>query len=99
MNVLHLKEITVDDLLKQNDGTLIDVREVEEYAHGHIPNSENIPMIGLLMNPTSFIQKNKKYYVICAGGGRSMQVCYALQNEGYNVVNVLGGTEEYLKKR
>ncbi len=89
--------ISIDDLKKilYDDIKLIDIRDKYQYNIGNIPKSVNIPMNFLLMNPENYLEKNTKYYIYCEYGGRSEKVCKMLSNRGYNVVNVLGGYNEY----
>ncbi len=90
-----MKEITVKEVLKKTDGEIIDVRETDEYATGHLPQAKNIPLAGIMMNPTQFFETDKKYYIVCESGGRSMYACEVLEANGYDVTNVIGGTSAY----
>lgn len=93
-----IKNITVDELVRFESQTIIDVREQIEFRQGHIPNAKNIPMFGLVMNAEQFLNKEKTYYIICQSGNRSRETCRSLAKQGYDVVNVLGGTNEYMQK-
>lgn len=95
----EVKNITIDELVSKNLEPLIDIREVEEYELGHVPGAKNIPMMGILMNPSQFLNKETTYYIICRSGGRSLNACQTLQKEGYDVVNVLGGTIAYFNSK
>lgn len=75
---------------RREDISIIDVREVEEFSDGHIPGAVNMPLSGLVEGHES-LEKNKEYHVICRSGGRSSMACDFLGNEGYDVVNVMGG--------
>lgn len=74
---------------------LIDVREHYEYRKSSIQTSKNIPMRQLLAEPEKYLDKNKKYYIICQTGVRSYRVVSELVTQGYQVVNVLGGVGGY----
>lgn len=74
---------------------LIDIREPYEYKAGHLPKAKNIPMAALTGDPSNFLKKDKKYYIICQSGGRSARACSFLKQQGYDVVNVSGGTMSY----
>ena len=73
---------------------VIDVRNVDEYAAGHVPGAKLIPLDQLDPLDPSFAgyTKEETLYVICAVGGRSRQAATKLAAAGYNVVNVEGGT-------
>jgi rhodanese-related sulfurtransferase len=71
--------------------TLIDVREPAEYAAGHAPGAELIPM-SVLPVRVQEIPRDRTVYVICQSGGRSAQVVSWLNQQGFDTVNVEGGT-------
>ncbi|AGM26302.1 putative rhodanese domain-containing protein [Spiroplasma syrphidicola EA-1] len=77
---------------------LIDVREPGELTMlAKHPLAQNIPMAGLVFNPTDFFpDKATKLMITCHSGGRSQQVCNVLTRNGYhNVVDVAGGMSSY----
>jgi rhodanese-related sulfurtransferase len=90
-NSIHVNEL--DSIL--SDINLIDIRESYECAHGCIKGSRNIPMGQLLSNPIKYLDKDKKYHIICQSGGRSSSAVVALKRAGFNVVNVRGGVGGY----
>ena len=67
---------------------IIDVRSKEEFQSGHINNSKNIPLAGILLNSDSLLNKETEYYLICKTGFRSMQAYNHLSKKGYKVVQV-----------
>lgn len=70
---------------------ILDVRKKSEYDSEHIVNAENLPL-DFINETMSQIDKNKKYYVHCAGGYRSMTFASILKARGYdNLINVDGG--------
>ena len=75
---------------------IIDIRKNYLYNMGNIPSSKNIPSAFLLMNPDKYLDKNNIYYIYCSGGLESPKVCSELSSKGYDVVNVLGGYNDYL---
>lgn len=89
-----MKEISTDALQAKLEAgetlNLIDVREVDEVAAGHIPGIVNIPL-GLLEFRMHELDKNKPYIMICRSGGRSGQATAFLQSQGYDVTNMTGG--------
>lgn len=74
---------------------IIDVREQYEYEDGHIKGSVNIPLSRFDLNK---LDNNKEYYIVCFSGGRSSAAAAALSNEGYNVIDVVGGMLAYSGK-
>ena len=67
---------------------LIDVRTEGEHASGHIPNSENINLMGPgFVSKLEFLDKDKTYYVYCASGNRSRTACSQMVSMGFKNVN------------
>lgn len=96
LNKTKFNSITASELVNLHDKiTLIDVREVDEYRNGHVPNAKNITMNSLLETPEKYLDKSKEYHIICQSGMRSMRTCDKLSAMGFNVVNVKGGTSSY----
>ncbi|MCZ0755187.1 rhodanese-like domain-containing protein [Anoxybacillus sp. J5B_2022] len=90
----EIKEITAEELKKKLESgeklNLIDVREEEEVALGMIPGAKHIRM-GDIPNRLDEFNKEEEYIFICRSGARSGNVCYYLQEMGYNVCNMAGG--------
>lgn len=91
-------EVTVAELaaiLADDPSTpLIDVRNPEEYAAGRVPGAVLVPMHTVPVRLQE-IPADRTVYVVCAVGGRSGQVAAWLEPQGYDVVNVLGGTQAW----
>lgn len=75
---------------------IIDIRDSYLYKLGGIPTAKNIPINYLLMKPDNYLNKNDTYYIYCASGMQSGKVCSTLSIKGYNVINILGGYQEYI---
>ena len=73
---------------------LIDVREDDEWAAGHIDGALHIPMnqIPQQLNyrPEAFAS-DRPLVIVCAVGGRSAHVTAWLVNNGVEAVNLEGG--------
>lgn len=94
----ELNAVSVHDLdSKLGEINLIDIREDNEYNDGHVPTAKNVSMGEILKNPEEYLDRSKEYYIICQSGARSSRTCMQLLEEGFNVVNVSGGTGSYLK--
>ncbi|WP_208560082.1 rhodanese-like domain-containing protein [Marinilactibacillus kalidii] len=74
--------------------TILDVREVDEFENGHIPNAHNFPL-SQLNEEIDALDKTKTYHVICHSGGRSTLTSERLAEHGYDVVNVMGGMSSW----
>jgi rhodanese-related sulfurtransferase len=78
--------------IRQNPGVyLLDVREPDEYAAGHIPGITLIPM-GEVASRLAELPRDKEIIVTCRTGNRSSQVADLLREQGFtNVHNMTGG--------
>lgn len=79
--------IAVTDLT--DDAVIIDVREDDEWAAGHIPTALHIPM-GQVPQRLQDLPEGE-LTIVCRSGGRSRRTAEWLQRNGYDVVNVDGG--------
>lgn len=91
-----MREIDVRELHArlQDDGphAVVDVREVHEFTTGHVPGAVNVPLTQLVDRVTEVTTLPGDVYVICQSGSRSAQVTAWLEQQGYAVANVVGGT-------
>ncbi len=82
------------DLLEAPDEiVLIDVRTDAEYERGHVPGTVHIPMEQLMSSTEALAPyAGKPVHLICQSGGRSARVAQRITQDGYDAVNVAGGT-------
>ena len=77
-----------------SDLILIDVRDVEEFVAGHLPNATNIPFNdGTLAGQIPTLDPNVAYGVYCRSGNRSGQAVALMKEAGFTNVVDLGGLE------
>lgn len=79
---------------RQSSGALlIDVREADEYAQGHVPGSTLIPLGQLAQRLQEIARyKDKPVVLICHSGRRSAQALKLLEGAGFSAAaNVEGG--------
>jgi rhodanese-related sulfurtransferase len=72
-----------------NQIVLIDVREDDEWAAGHVPGARHVPLGTVPERLDEF--SGTPTYVICRSGGRSGHACEFAAEHGRTVVNVSGG--------
>ena len=87
--------VTVEEFanleVQNPDINILDVRKNSEYYSEHIVNAINAPL-DYINDSMVKVDKNKTYYVHCAGGYRSMIFASILKARGYdNLINVNGG--------
>jgi len=87
-----LPTVVVTDL--PDGAAILDVREDDEWAAGHIAGSVHVPLSEL---PTRAgdIPDGDPLVVVCRVGGRSAQVTAWLAGQGRDVVNLAGGLEAW----
>ncbi len=69
--------------LGKPDLRVVDVRSAEEYASGHLPAAENIPIDGLLEQARNWPRRQCIVTVCAKGGGRSAQAAQTLRDMGF----------------
>jgi len=73
---------------------ILDVRRKSEFDSEHMMEAENAPL-DYINDSMLKVDKNKTYYVHCAGGYRSMIFISVLRARGYdNLIDVSGGFKE-----
>src|SRR5215213_1980852 len=73
-----------------DDAVVLDVREDDEWVHGHVDGATHIPM-GSVPARLDELPEGDPLYVICRSGGRSARVAAWLNANGYDAVNVGDG--------
>ena len=68
---------------------LLDVRERDEYAQGHIPGGVNLPLSELEEGAAS-LDKDAPLFVYCLSGGRSSRAAAMLKAMGFTVKDIGG---------
>lgn len=74
---------------------MIDVREEDEYASGHIAGACNIPAERIAMAERFIKDKTAPLYVYCLSGARSSTAATALKRLGYAHVVNMGGINRW----
>ena len=77
-----------------DDARIVDVRTPEEYAAGHLPGAENIPLDALAGAKFS---AGETLFVYCHSGARSARAAAFLKGKGIDAVN-MGGIAGYRGK-
>jgi rhodanese-related sulfurtransferase len=77
------------------DAYLLDVREDDEWAAGHAPGANHLPMMEIPARMGE-VPTDANVVVVCRSGGRSGQVVTYLMNNGWdNVRNLDGGMHQW----
>ena len=82
--------------LRDHKAAVIDVREPEEYAAGHLPDAVSIPQADLASRMGE-IPKDRDLLVVCAGATRSPRCVAFLRSMGFDrATNMAGGTDAWI---
>lgn len=74
---------------------LLDVRNSDEYALGHIPGSVNLPLPEIRTAEDRIPGPDTPLFVYCLSGARSSRAAAELQSMGYTNVHNLGGINKW----
>jgi len=88
-----IDSITAEDFVAKVDpsSNILDVRKVAEVESGMVENAQHM-CLSKLQTELNSLDKNKHYFVHCAGGYRSMMAASILKQKGFTkITNVLGG--------
>ncbi len=93
-----IQRVSADELVgilaKDPATNILDVRKKSEYNSEHLVDAENASL-DYINESMLKVDKNKTYYVHCAGGYRSMVFASILKARGYdNLIDVRGGFKE-----
>ena len=92
------QEEWAEQLAKDNNAVVLDVRTDDEIADGMIPNAIHLDIYKGqdFINELEEFDKAKSYYVYCRSGNRSGQACRIMDELGFdNVFNLEGGILEW----
>ena len=93
------KKITSDEakkMMETEKTIVVDVRSLEEYNEGHIPNAISVPL-ETIENEAETKLKNKDDLILvyCRSGRRSREAALRLIEKGYTNVIDFGGIQDW----
>ncbi|MBP9070081.1 MAG: MBL fold metallo-hydrolase [Bacteroidia bacterium] len=89
--IASVNEDELSQLIRSGEVNILDVRKASEYGSEHLLSAENAPL-DFINESMLKINRDKTYYVHCAGGYRSVVFISILQARGFrNLINVKGG--------
>ncbi len=88
----ELGTLEVTRLMNQGNMLLLDVREAEEFAAGHLPRARHLPTADIAARAGEFAKyKSRPVVVTCKSGMRAGAACKALKAAGFTQVFKLKG--------
>ena len=85
-------------LINREDAHIVDVREADEFANGHLPDALNIPLSKLSERVGELEKfKDKPIIFCCATGMRSGKANAELKKQGFaKLYNLAGGVDAWV---
>lgn len=80
-------QMSVEQLIKENAGTIVDVRTTAEFRGGHVAKSINIPVQEITARIEEIKELKQPLILCCASGGRSGQATQFLTQLGIECYN------------
>ena len=92
------KSVLYTTLIQKNSDEfdIIDIRDEDAYACGHIAGAINVPLSKIYEAAQKF-NKTKEYYICCRNGVTSEEVAENLCQKGIRAFSLKGGYVEYLR--
>ena len=84
--------MNIQDLINDNNTTIVDVRTEDEFAEGNVNGSINIPLHEVV-DRMEELKEMQPLVLCCLSGGRSGQATAFLQAQGCDNVHNGGGWE------
>src|SRR5574343_747051 len=90
--------VEATQLINREDAHIVDVREADEFAAGHLPEAKNIPVAKLAERIAELEKfKDKAIIVCCASGMRSNKACAERKKQGFEkLFNLTGGIDAWV---
>lgn len=86
------QEEAMEMMKNESDYVIVDVRTMEEYLEGHIPDAICIPVESITnQQPSQLPDLNQTILVYCRSGNRSKQAAQKLLELGYSKIYEFGG--------
>lgn len=77
----------LEQIIRENKGTILDVRTPEEFMGGHVSGSVNIPLQELNLKMDEVRRMEQPLILCCASGGRSGVAADFLNRLGIACIN------------
>ena len=84
-------------LINREDALLLDVREPNEFAAGHVLGAKNLPLARLEAAGADLAKRKERPVIVyCDGGERSGKALSALRKQGFTrLANLTGGLKAW----
>ncbi len=79
--------MNIEELIRENKATIVDVRTPGEFSGGHVAGSINIPLQEIQTRLAELKAMSAPLILCCASGGRSGQATNFLSQQGIECYN------------
>lgn len=79
--------MNIEKIIREKQGTIVDVRTHQEFIGGNVPGSINIPLQEIPQRIEELKNLKAPLVLCCASGGRSGQANRYLAQQGINCYN------------
>jgi rhodanese-related sulfurtransferase len=79
--------MNAEQIIKEKQGTIIDVRTPNEFMGGNVAGSINIPLQEIQLRMDELKNLNQPLVLCCASGNRSGQATHFLSQQGIECCN------------
>ena len=79
--------MTLENIIKEKKGTIVDVRSHEEFMGGHVAGAINIPLQTITDRMEELKELTMPLILCCASGNRSGQAQHYLSQQGLDCYN------------
>ncbi|NAS14164.1 rhodanese-like domain-containing protein [Poritiphilus flavus] len=102
LNCTQIKSKPITEFSQKDikSGLLVDVRTPEEFANGHLENARNVNWLADgFQSYFDSIPKDRTIFLYCKKGGRSSKAAAVLDSLGFEVVDLIGGYDAFIKNQ
>ncbi len=86
------------DQVESTGALLVDVREADEFADGHVPGAINAPLSGL-RDHLEDLPRDREIWLYCFSGKRSYDAVRALVQRGFDAKTLPGGIQSWRQRQ
>jgi phage shock protein E len=79
--------MNIEQIIKEKQGTIVDVRTISEFMGGNVKGSINIPLQEIQQRMDEIKYLNQPLVLCCASGNRSGQATHFLSQQGIECCN------------
>ena len=94
-----IAEVSAEEVSTDNTALFLDVREQEEWDHGHLEGAQHFALSSLVEGKMPNIEAHQNIILYCKKGMRSRQAAQILQDKGYNNLKSMKGGYDAWQER